>query len=157
MVERPGCAKQGQIPEPDLSAFILSPAFLETSTPLAALGLSDARLQADARWPWIVLIPRVAGLREIADLSAPDRARLIEEIAVAGRAVRAIGEALGRPVEKLNVGLLGNITPQLHAHIVGRRADDAAWPGPVWGLGEASDYDAKTLETAVRAARAVLS
>ncbi|HEY3887412.1 MAG TPA: HIT family protein [Caulobacteraceae bacterium] len=136
-----------------MSAFIPSPAFLETSTPLAALGLSEARLQADARWPWIVLIPRVAGAREIADLSVADRARLIEEITLAGRAVRAIGEALGRPVEKLNVGLLGNITPQLHAHVVGRRADDAAWPGPVWGVGEAVPYAADALETALRAAR----
>ena len=136
-----------------MSDFILSRAFLETSTPLASLGLSDARLQADSRWPWIVLIPRVATAREIADLSAADRARLIEEITVAGRAVRAIGEALGRPVDKLNVGLLGNITPQLHAHVVGRRPDDAAWPGPVWGVGEAVAYAPEALETALRAAR----
>jgi len=136
-----------------LSDFILSRAFLETSAPLASLGLSEARLQADARWPWIVLIPRMAKGREIADLSAADRARLIEEITVAGRAVRAIGAALGRPVENLNVGLLGNITPQLHAHVVGRRPDDAAWPGPVWGVGEAAAYAPEALETALRAAR----
>lgn len=136
-----------------MSDFVLSPAFLETSTPLAVLGLSEARLQADARWPWIVLIPRVAGLREIADLSVEDRARLIEEIAAAGGAVLAIGEALGRPVEKLNVGLLGNITPQLHAHVVGRRPDDPAWPGPVWGVGKAVPYAPDALETALKAAR----
>jgi diadenosine tetraphosphate (Ap4A) HIT family hydrolase len=136
-----------------LSAFSLSPAFVETSAPLAMLGLSEARLQADARWPWIVLIPRVAGAREIADLAAEDRARLMEEITVAGRAVQAIGKALGRPVEKLNVGLLGNITPQLHAHIVGRRPDDAAWPGPVWGVGEALAYEPEALEYALRTAR----
>jgi len=123
-----------------VSDFTLSPAFLESSTALASLGLSEARLQADARWPWIVLIPRLDGAREIADLSVADRARLIEEIAVAGRAVRAIGDVLGRPVEKLNVGLLGNITPQLHAHVVGRRADDPAWPGPVWGHSAAVPY-----------------
>ncbi|MEI9964521.1 MAG: HIT domain-containing protein [Caulobacteraceae bacterium] len=45
--------------------------------------------------------------------------------------MRAIGAALGRPVEKLNVGALGNVTPQLHVHVVGRRADDAAWPARV--------------------------
>jgi diadenosine tetraphosphate (Ap4A) HIT family hydrolase len=140
-----------------LSDFVLSPAFLETSTPLAVLGLSEARLQADARWPWIVLIPRVAGLREIADLSVEDRARLIEEIAAAGGAVLAIGEALGRPVEKLNVGLLGNITPQLHAHVVGRRPDDPAWPGPVWGFGEAVPYAPDALEIALAAARKAIS
>jgi diadenosine tetraphosphate (Ap4A) HIT family hydrolase len=153
MAERQGCAKEGQIPEPDLPDFSLSPAFLETSAALASLGLSDARLQADARWPWIVLVPRIGGARELSDLSTSDRARLIEEIAAAGHAVRAMGEALGRPVEKLNIGLLGNITPQLHAHVVGRRADDPAWPGPVWGVGEAVAYAPKALKTALRAAR----
>ena len=139
-----------------MSDFTLSPAFLESSTALASLGLSEARLQADARWPWIVLIPRLDGAREIADLSVADRARLIEEIAVAGRAVRAIGDVLGRPVEKLNVGLLGNITPQLHAHVVGRRADDPAWPGPVWGFGEAVAYAPDILGRARSAALAAL-
>jgi diadenosine tetraphosphate (Ap4A) HIT family hydrolase len=157
MAERGGCAKEGQIPEPDLPDFSLSPAFLETSLALASLGLSDARLQADARWPWIVLVPRIGGARELSDLAASDRARLIEEIAAAGKAVQAIGAALGRPVEKLNVGLLGNITPQLHAHVVGRRADDAAWPGPVWGVGEALAHAPETLEIAIEAARQALT
>jgi diadenosine tetraphosphate (Ap4A) HIT family hydrolase len=67
-----------------------------------------------------------------------------------------MGQALGRPVEKLNVGLLGNITPQLHAHVVGRRADDAAWPGPVWGVGEAAAYAPETLERVLNAARQAL-
>ena len=135
-----------------MSAFILSPAFLETSTPLVVLGLSEARLQNDARWPWIVLIPRTADAREIEDLSVPDRARLIEEITLAGAAVRAVGDALARPVEKLKVGMLGNITPQLHAHIVGRRPDDPAWPGPVWGVGQAVAYAPDALEIARAAA-----
>jgi diadenosine tetraphosphate (Ap4A) HIT family hydrolase len=157
MAERGGCAKEGQIPEPDLPDFSLSPAFLETSWALASLGLSDARLQADARWPWIVLVPRLGGARELSDLSASDRNQLIEEIAVAGKAVQAIGAALGRPVEKLNIGLLGNITPQLHAHVVGRRPDDAAWPGPVWGVGEAVAYTPEALENAIKAARGAFS
>jgi diadenosine tetraphosphate (Ap4A) HIT family hydrolase len=140
-----------------LSDFVLSPAFIETSTALASLGLSQARLQADGRWPWIVLIPRVSGARELADLAADERARLMEEIVAAGRAVQAIGEALGRPVEKLNVGLLGNITPQLHAHVVGRRPDDLAWPGPVWGVGQAMAYEAEALEIALSVGRAALA
>lgn len=140
-----------------MSDFTLSPAFVDTSIALASLGLCEARLQADARWPWIVLIPRVAGAREIDDLSLEDRGRLMEEIAAAGAAVRAMGEVLGRPIEKLNVGLLGNITPQLHAHVVGRRADDRAWPGPVWGVGGAVAYGPDALETTHKAARKALS
>jgi diadenosine tetraphosphate (Ap4A) HIT family hydrolase len=139
-----------------MTAFELAPAFVETSAPLKRLGLSDARLQLDARWPWIVLIPRVAGAGEIADLAAAERAALMEEIVLAGQAVTAIGEAIGRPVQKLNVGALGNITPQLHVHIVGRRGDDAAWPGPVWGVGVAEPYEAGLLERARAAALLVL-
>ena len=131
-----------------MDKFSLSPDFLRTSEPLVSLKLCEARLQTDARWPWIVLIPRRAGARELEHLPHAQRSVLMEEITAAGAAVRAIGSALGRPVEKLNTGLLGNVTPQLHAHVVGRRADDAAWPGPVWGVGEAAAYSAADLEHA---------
>ncbi len=136
---------------------MLAPAILATSHPLVSLSLCEARLQADARWPWIVLIPRRAGAREIDHLPTAQRTVLMNEIVAAGAAVRAIGSALGRPVEKLNTGLLGNVTPQLHAHVVGRRADDPAWPGPVWGVGEAVAYDAARLDQAIQAALDTLS
>ena len=140
-----------------MTDFHLAPAFTETSATLSALGLCEARLQLDARWPWIVLIPSRTEAREIADLTAGDRAALIEEIVAAGEAVRAIGAALSRPIEKLNVGALGNITPQLHVHIVGRRADDVAWPGPVWGVGEAAAYSPEASEIARAAALGALA
>jgi len=133
--------------------FTLDPAFEAGSLHLASLPLCEARLHLDARFPWLVLIPRVDGAREIEDLSRADRARLMDEIIRAGRAARAIGEVLGRPVAKLNIGALGNITPQLHIHIVGRRADDAAWPGPVWGFGAAVAYSREALEIAKATAR----
>jgi diadenosine tetraphosphate (Ap4A) HIT family hydrolase len=78
------------------------------------------------------------------------------EIVVAGEAVRAVGAALGRPVEKLNVGQLGNVTRQLHVHVVGRRRDDACWPGPVWGQGEARPYATGDLSEALRLAAQAL-
>jgi diadenosine tetraphosphate (Ap4A) HIT family hydrolase len=139
-----------------LDKFTLAAAFHATSEPLVSLKLCEARLQLDARFPWIVLIPRRAGARELEHVTNGDRAQLMDEIILAGAAVRAIGAALGRPVEKLNVGQLGNVTPQLHVHVVGRRADDAAWPGPVWGQGEARAYDDKALEAAKSAALMVL-
>lgn len=136
--------------------FELHPAFPPTSEALGDLALSHARLQADARYAWIVLIPRIAGARELEDLSANDRAALMEEIVRAGAAVRAVGAALVRPIEKLNVGQLGNVTPQLHVHIVGRRADDPAWPGPVWGVGTAEAYAPDALVQAIAAAKEAL-
>jgi diadenosine tetraphosphate (Ap4A) HIT family hydrolase len=134
--------------------FTVDPAILAVSRPLAGLKLCDARLMDDARFPWIVLVPRRPGARELDHLSANDRLTLMEEIVVAGVAVRAAGAALGRPVEKLNVGALGNVTPQLHVHVVGRRADDPCWPGPVWGQGEATAYPAARLEALLAAAGA---
>src|SRR4051812_2681698 len=141
---------------PRLEKFTVAPALLATTEALVSLKLCDARLQADARYPWIVLVPRRAGARELEHVSNGDRVQLMEEIILAGAAVRAIGAALGRPVEKLNVGALGNVTPQLHVHVVGRRADDEAWPGPVWGQGEARAYDDKALEAARSAALMIL-
>ncbi len=136
--------------------FELDPAFPATSELLGELALCQARLQADARYPWVVLVPRAAGARELEDLRRRAQRQLLEEILAAGRAVRAAGAALGRPVSKLNVGQLGNLTPQLHVHVVGRRPEDAAWPGPVWGHGTAEPYAPEMLEIALAAARQAL-
>ena len=88
------------------------------------------RLQDDARFPWLVLIPRRPGLVELEDLEPEARAALMEEVVRAGALVRRLATA---PVDKLNVAALGNVTAQLHVHVVGRRRDDGLWPDPVWG------------------------
>lgn len=136
--------------------FQLDPAFAATSRLIGEMALCQARLQADARWPWIVLIPRLEKARELEDLDDAQRTRLMEEVVLAGAAVRAVGEVMGFPVAKLNVGQLGNVTPQLHVHVVGRRPDDPAWPGPVWGVGTAADYAAERLQAALDAGRGAL-
>lgn len=135
-----------------MAEFAIDPRILSATEPLAALKLSDARLQLDARWPWIVLAPRKPGVIELEHLSARDRAVLMEEIVAAGAAVRAIGASVGRPVDKINVGALGNRVRQLHVHVVGRRADDAAWPEPVWGVEGAQAYAEAVLAQALAAA-----
>jgi diadenosine tetraphosphate (Ap4A) HIT family hydrolase len=135
---------------------MFDPRLLDSSIHIADLALCQARLQADARWPWIVLIPRRIGLREIEDLDATDQGCLTTEIVLAGRAVRAVALALERPVEKLNVGQLGNIVAQLHVHVLGRRADDPAWPGPVWGVGAPIAYSPLALSLAAETAKHAL-
>ena len=132
--------------------FEIDPAFVATSHALGDLALSHARLQDDARYPWIVLIPRREAMRELEDLERGDLAILTDEILAAGRAVRALGMA----VDKLNVGALGNVTPQLHVHVIGRRVGDAAWPGPVWGHSAAEPYGPGELARATAAAKAAL-
>lgn len=139
-----------------ITGFILDPAFKATSFSLGDLGLCEARLQDDARYPWIVLIPRLKGLREVEDLGSAQRTLLIEEAVLAGAAVRAVGAGLRLPVDKLNMGALGNVTPQLHLHIVGRRMGDPAWPGPVWGQGPAVPYAPDACDAAIAVAQKAL-
>lgn len=113
----------------------LDPRLAADSIAVATLSLSRVRLMNDARFPWLVLVPRRAAI-EIVDLSALDRAALMEEIAAVSQVLRQVSG----PFDKLNVGALGNVVPQLHVHIVARRRDDAAWPGPVWGSGPMVPY-----------------
>ena len=139
-----------------MADFDLDPAFVATSHKVADLPLCEVRLQDDARYPWLVLIPRQSGLREIEELDTAHRIQLMEEIVLAGAAVRAVGGALELTVDKLNVGALGNVTAQLHVHVVGRRKDDPAWPGPVWGHSPARAYSADGLAAPIAAAREAL-
>ena len=139
-----------------MAEFVVDPRLLAVSHPIVSLKLSEARLYADARWPWIMLIPRKVGARELEHLTAADRATLMDEIVAAGGAVRAMGASAGRPVEKLNVGAIGNKVEQLHVHVAGRRADDAAWPQPVWGVGTAVPYSDEALAASREAALTAL-
>ncbi len=136
--------------------FEIDAAFLAASEPVGDLALCHVRLQADARFPWLILVPQVDAVRELEDLAPGERDVLMEEILRAGSAVRAAAEALGRPAQKLNVAQLGNITPQLHVHVIARRSDDAAWPAPVWGVGTAEAYAPDALKAAMAAVRGAL-
>lgn len=134
-------------------SFKVDPAFEAGSAVVCDGPLCQVRLQDDTRFPWLILIPRRAGLQELEDLSPADAAALMGEIVRAGAAVRILGEAAGRPVQKLNVAALGNVTAQLHVHVLGRRPDDGLWPDPVWGRGTAQPYGGKDLQAAVSRVR----
>ncbi len=128
--------------------FEVAPAFEAGSVAVAEWPLCHVRLQDDARFPWLILIPRVERAVELEDLSVEQRAVLMEETVRAGALVRRLGA-----VEKLNVGAIGNVTAQLHVHVVGRRRDDGLWPDPVWGRGSVVPYtdDERTRRLAIAA------
>ena len=115
--------------------FSLDPRLAADSCAIAALPLCELRLMNDARYPWLILVPRQAGLVEITDLAAAEQTRLWQEVNQAAAALRAVA-----PCDKLNLGALGNIVRQLHVHIIARCVGDAVWPGPVWGHGAALAY-----------------
>lgn len=124
-------------------------AFETGSVVVADWPLCQVRLQDDARFPWLILIPRRAGLVELEDLTPSERTLLMDEVVRAGEIVRRLAGAAGAPTHKLNVAALGNVTAQLHVHVVGRRPDDGLWPDPVWGRGAAVPYAPDALRAAV--------
>lgn len=122
-------------------SFTLHPTLTHDTVEVTRLSLCRVLLMRDSRFPWLILVPEREGAREIHDLPPADRATLIEEIAQTSQ----ILQRLFRP-DKLNVGALGNVVPQLHVHVVARTAGDAAWPGPAWGSGPAVQYGAAEIE-----------
>jgi len=113
------------------------------SAPVASLSLCHLRLARDARYPWAILIPQRAGVSELTDLAPPDQGQLMAEISAVSHALRQL-----HAPDRINVASLGNLVPQLHIHVVARFRDDAAWPGPIWGVGQAEPYRAAALEKA---------
>lgn len=118
-----------------MSDFLLHPQLLTDSHPVCELALCSVRLMDDARFPWLILVPRQPFLRELMDLAAEDQLTLLKEVNRAGRVLQRL-----YPADKLNVAALGNVVPQLHVHVIARRRDDEAWPRPVWGVGTARPY-----------------
>lgn len=118
-----------------MTGFVLDPR-LEADTHLVAeWPLSRVLMMDDARYPWAILVPRVAGVSEWFDLSAADQAQLSREALAAAAQMKAMFGA-----RKINVAALGNMVAQLHVHVVARFEGDAAWPGPVWGVGVKTLY-----------------
>ena len=124
----------------------LDPRLAADTHPVGDLPLSRLLLMDDARFPWLILVPRIAGARELIDLDESDQHTLLSEVAAVGRAF----EALLKP-DKLNIAALGNVVAQLHVHVIARYASDAVWPHPVWGRGERVAYSATARRARIEA------
>ena len=116
-------------------SFALHPRLAADTALIADLELSRALLMNDRRYPWVVLVPRVPDAREVHRLDPETQTLLWRETTDVASAL----DTLYGP-DKMNIGAIGNLVPQLHVHVVARRADDATWPQPVWGVGEAEPY-----------------
>lgn len=121
------------------------------SHPVRSLPLCELRLMDDANYPWLVLVPRVAGACELIDLDRAQRRELGDEVDLALRLLRETF----RP-HKLNVAALGNLVPQLHVHVIARFEHDPAWPAPVWGRVAARPYSPEALVERISKLQAAL-
>jgi diadenosine tetraphosphate (Ap4A) HIT family hydrolase len=129
------------------TGWFLHPQLRADTALVCDLALSRVLAMNDANFPWLILVPRRAGVSEIFDLGAAQPV-LLSEVSLASRVLKDITQC-----DKLNVAAIGNVVPQLHVHIVARRKDDALWPKPVWGAAPPRAYDPAALERFVSAIR----
>ena len=115
-------------------------------------GLCDLRLSKDARWPWLILVPRRTDISEVFELTPLDQVLLTFETEMVASALKKITGAT-----KINIGALGNIVRQLHVHVIARFEGDANWPGPIWGFGTAEPYEDGKREQYIATLREALS
>ena len=126
----------------------LHPQLERDTIDIGDLPLSRVFVIKDANYPWLLLVPRRAGTKEILDLDEVEQAQLMTEIARVARALKTVTKC-----DKLNIAALGNVVPQLHVHVIARRTTDAAWPKPVWGQVEAITHDPLEVEAFIRELR----
>lgn len=112
------------------------------------LGLSRVLLVDDARYPWVLLVPRLPDVTEVHSLGRAQRLVLSDESCRLGRWML---DHFGG--DKLNLASLGNLVPQLHVHHVVRTVGDPAWPGPVWGHSPPVAYAPQALSEVLLALR----
>jgi len=115
--------------------FELHPRLAADTHSICQLTLSEVRLMNDSRFSWCILVPQRPNKTGVHQLTEADQQLLIAESSQVSNAL----ESLFAP-ERINVGALGNVVSQLHWHVVARHTQDACWPGPVWGCGQAIPY-----------------
>ena len=101
--------------------------FLKDSYLIAELKLCSIRLIDNAKFPWIILIPKRKNITDISELNSKDQILLMKEIVDCSKLMKKIFKT-----KKLNVEKIGNIVPQLHIHIIARFTKDSTWPLSVW-------------------------
>ncbi len=108
---------------------------------IADLPLCKVLLENESLYPWILLVPRCPNISRIMDLKQIDQLQLLKELDLAQK---ILWESF--KLTQLNVAAIGNKTPQLHIHIIGRTLADPAWPNTVWDHSKKSPYSLQKLE-----------
>tara|TARA_Y100000741_G_scaffold358369_1_gene337454 strand:+ start:276 stop:677 length:402 start_codon:yes stop_codon:yes gene_type:complete len=107
--------------------FKIDKKFLKSSHHITDLKLCTIRLHDNAKFPWIILVPKRNKIIDISDLNSRDQILLIKEIVYVSKIMKKLFKT-----SQLNVEKIGNIVPQLHIHIIARTKNDSSWPLSVW-------------------------
>lgn len=134
-----------------MGAFALHPQLAADTIEVGNHALCKVLLMNDSQYPWLILVPQRPDIREVYELSANDQQRLWQEVSQTGKALMDLHQGF-----KLNIGALGNMVPQLHIHLIVRQTNDAAWPGPVWGVKSAQAYATEALQSELTALKAAV-
>ncbi|NLC71671.1 MAG: HIT domain-containing protein [Desulfuromonadaceae bacterium] len=124
-----------------MSPFSIHPQLRADCHLLGRFPRSHLLLHKNALIPWFILVPET-DLTNLFELAPEPRRAVIEESA---SIARFITEELAFP--RINFAAIGNLVPQLHLHLIGRRAGDPCWPLTVWGnLLENLSYPAERIK-----------
>ena len=104
--------------------------------------LSTLLLRDDKRFPWLILVPKLADCHCLLDLKQDQFFQFQSEIR---STMLALEKKYGNDT-KFNTACIGNKVSQLHYHIIIRSKDDIAWPETVWGFGSILKYEYKILQ-----------
>ncbi len=118
-----------------MTAFQLNHRLEQDSFLIGHVEFCQIRLLNDCRWLWLILIPQHSGLTELHELNSQEQA---EVATITNRCAKLLKELTN--CKKINSGVLGNVVPQLHIHIVARNEGDPNWPNPIWGFETARPY-----------------
>lgn len=127
-----------------LNAFHLHPRLQEETILIGNLCLSRILLMNDRRYPWLILVPERPDITELFQLDARDQLQLMQEISCLAQELAQAYHA-----DKINIAALGNVTPQLHCHLIVRYRSDLAWPQPVWSIGKPEAYTEQVLQSII--------
>lgn len=125
--------------------FILDEKLAKDTREIGQLSLCQLLLMNDARFVWVILVPKRALVSEIYQLSQGDQQQLMAESCWVSEQLQNHFNA-----DSMNVAALGNVVAQLHVHHVVRFEADPVWPLPVWGQGESQAYTNSELTSRIR-------
>ena len=121
-------------------SFSLHPQLEHDCHPLGDFPLCRVLLMKDCQYPWLILVPRRPGLKELHELEPDDLQSFMVESMFVSRQL-----SVGYGADKMNIAALGNVVPQLHIHHIVRYRTDPAWPAPLWGRLPAVPYSSEAL------------
>ena len=84
-------------------------------------------LAAEPEFPGFCRVIWHAHVKEMSDLDAAERARLMQVVFTTEQALRELLSP-----DKINLASLGNVTPHLHWHVIPRYRTDSRFPDPAW-------------------------